>query len=62
MIIYEFEDETSSFDPKGHWIGGSEYYSRTHKCLLPNESIEWSDDEINKYIEDHSEDDNFWLE
>lgn len=32
---YEWEDETSQFDPKGRWVGGSEYYSRTYRCRVP---------------------------
>lgn len=32
---YEFDDETSQFDPKGIWQAGSEYYKITIKCRVP---------------------------
>jgi hypothetical protein len=33
--VWEYEDETSEFDPKGKWIPGTEYYSRTYKVKVP---------------------------
>lgn len=33
--IYEWDDETSASDPRGVWMGGSEYYSRTYRCWVP---------------------------
>ncbi len=32
---YEWDDETSQSDPKGRWMGGSEYYARTYRCRVP---------------------------
>jgi hypothetical protein len=37
---YKFDDETSAFDPKGVWVGGCEYYSRTYRCRVPRKMLE----------------------
>jgi hypothetical protein len=34
--LHEWDDETSSSDPKGRWVGGSEYYARTYRIWVPN--------------------------
>lgn len=50
--IIEWEDETSMFDPRGRWVGGSDYYSVTCKAYVPIE-LE-NEDEIYEYIENHT--------
>jgi hypothetical protein len=37
---YVYEDETSQFDPKGRWMGGSEYYARTYHARVPRKMLE----------------------
>lgn len=49
--LYEWEDETSSFDPKGRWVGGCEYYARTYQCWIPKFIKEDDEDAITKHIE-----------
>jgi len=50
---YEFDDETSSSDPKGRWMGGSEYYKRTYRCLVPSRMTD--DKQITNWIVDNEE-------
>lgn len=61
MVIHEFEDETSQFDPKGRWAGGIDCYLRTYRCMIPA-VIKDDDEEIATYIEQHQEDEGFWHE
>lgn len=58
--IYEWDDETSQFDPKGIWVGGSDYFIRTYKAWIPNHIT--NDDEIQKYIDDHADDPELYIE
>lgn len=37
---YEFDDETSAFDPNGRWVGGSEYYAITFYVRVPRKMLE----------------------
>lgn len=53
---YEYDDETSQLDPKGRWVGGSEYYARTYYCRVPCKMLERA-----KASGDHTELSN-WLE
>lgn len=32
---FEYEDETSAFDPAGRWQGGTECYLRTYRVRVP---------------------------
>ena len=34
-VDFEYDDETSAFDPNGEWQSGSEYYKRTYRCRVP---------------------------
>lgn len=63
-FIYSWWDETSQYDdnPTKRWVGGSEYYEAQYSCWLPDKAKEWTDEEIDEYIDSHSEDDNFWVE
>ena len=58
--LYEWEEETSMFDPVGKWVGGNDYYTRTYKMWIPNSITE--DEDIDKYIEQHSDDPEAWEE
>lgn len=53
-----FEDETSMFDPKGRWVGGSEYYSRTYTVMIP---VRLKDENIDNWIANHAEED-IWID
>lgn len=37
---FEFDDETSQFDPLGRWVGGCEFYARTYRCRVPRKMLE----------------------
>jgi len=59
-FTYEFEDETSGFDPLGSWQCGAEYYSRTYRCRIPHR-IKDNEDLIQDFIDRHTEDKYFWV-
>lgn len=61
FFTYEFTDETSMYDPKGYWVGGSEYYAREYKCRIPIR-IKDNEDMITEFIERHMNDEGFWVE
>lgn len=53
--LYEWEDETSRFDPRGQWSVGSDCCMRVYSMLIPN-SIDKDDHKaIDKYVEEHQE-------
>ena len=55
-VDYEFEDETSQFDPEGRWNPGGEYYSRTYRCRVPRKLLESKDEsKLSDWIANHSE-------
>lgn len=65
-VDFEFDDETSGFDPKGEWQGGSEYYKRTYRCRVPRGLLEKAnvtgeDSDLIQWIENHT-DDGIWYE
>jgi hypothetical protein len=56
---YEYDDETSQFDPQGRWVSGSEYYARTYHARVPRKMLErctTSGDyrEISDWLDKHS--------
>jgi hypothetical protein len=62
---YEFEDETSQFDPLGKWMGGLEYYSRTYRVRVPKKMLEKANESgdhsaIMRWIDNHG-DRGIWL-
>jgi hypothetical protein len=65
-FTYEWEDETSQFDPKGRWCPGGEYYSRTYKMRVPK-ALE-GNDELSYYFVEmimnqyEGCDEGFWVE
>lgn len=52
--LHEWEDETSSFDPKGRWMPGSEYYARTYQIWVPNRIKPDNETALLNYIERQS--------
>lgn len=52
------ETETSQFDSRGRWVGGSEYYSRTDKVLVP---VRLKEENIDEWLERNSERQDIWL-
>lgn len=59
--LYEWEDETSAYDPKGVWMGGSEYYSRTYRLWVPNRIKAANKKALEKYIESQSGIEGKWV-
>ena len=55
---FEWEDETSMYDPKGRWLGGSECYERTYKAMIP---VRLKEENALDWIEEHYEED-IWLD
>lgn len=51
--LLEWRDETSMFDPKAEWQGGSECYIRTFRAWIPNSISRNDDDAIQSYLENH---------
>jgi hypothetical protein len=49
--LYEWSDETSQFDPEGHWVYGLECYERDYKLWVPNSIGEDDEDALADYIE-----------
>ena len=62
-FVYSWWDETSMYDdnPTKRWVGGGEYYEAKYSCWLPDEAESWSESEINKYIDNHCEDEDFYV-
>lgn len=63
---YEFDDETSAFDPEGVWQGGSEYYARTYRCRVPAILLALAEksgdfDAVHSWINAHDGDQEIWL-
>ena len=64
---YEFDDETSSSDPKGTWMGGSEYYSRTYRCRVPAILLNMANktgnfDRVEDWVSAHDSEREIWLD
>lgn len=62
---YEWDDETSQFDPKGVWMGGSEYYARTYRCRVPKGLLKSAEkhgnfDKVHDWIQSHDGDARIW--
>ena len=57
--IYEWEDETSRYDPKGYWVG-LEYFARKYRMWIPNEITE--EEDIDEYIDSHCDDPDVWVD
>lgn len=51
MWLYKWTDETSMFDPKGRWQGGSECYMRNYEEWIPNRIKPDDERAIMEYIE-----------
>jgi len=51
---YEWEDETSQFDPEGRWQSGVDCYVRTNKCRVPI-SLGSNDEAIGDWIDQNQE-------
>jgi hypothetical protein len=52
--LFEWEDETSSFDQKGRWMPGGEYYVRTYRIWVPNRIKPTNENKLNNYIDSQS--------
>ena len=64
---YEWDDETSQSDPKGVWMGGSEYYSRRYACRVPRAMLKKAEksgdfDAVHDWIASHDGIREIWLE
>lgn len=62
---YGFEDETSSSDPRGTWMGGCEYYSRVYVCRVPRKMLERAEktgdyNELRGWIDSKADDPRVW--
>lgn len=53
--LYEWEDETSQFDPAGRWAPGSECYFRTYRMWVPNCIGKNNQERLDEYIERQSD-------
>ena len=60
--LHEWKDETSAFDPKGVWMPGSEYYSRTFRIWVPNRIKPEDEDALLNYIESQAGIPGKWVE
>lgn len=53
---YEYDDETSQFDPRGRWQGGSECYIATYRCRVPKGLLkDGKERALEDWIVNHSE-------
>jgi hypothetical protein len=64
---YEFDDETSQFDPMGRWQGGTECYERTYRCRVPRKLLERAErtgdfNKLNEWIDDRQGPTGIWLD
>lgn len=50
FVVFEWEDETSQFDPHGYWVYGVECYMRKYRAKIPGklmiQATEESDESI----------------
>ena len=64
-VDFEWEDETSGFDPVGTWNGGSECYTRGYRCRVPRGLLEKAnvtgdDSALFDWILNHSDEPDIW--
>lgn len=65
FFTYEWEDETSQFDPKGKWHYGGEYYSRIYRARVPvafKNSDEMSWEFVEMMMDKYPDTQGFWRE
>lgn len=65
FFTHSFVDETSEFDPKGRWSGGSDCYLRNYHCRVPI-AFKNCEEMIDKFVcmimDDYPDIEGFWVD